>query len=122
MKLSPRIAAAVVAGFVALSFPLAGSAQGRNRAERTRIVPPQVLARLDLRADQPTRLRAAQEAFRAELQMRRDLPSRQERRQAMMKAAQEYRSVLNATLAPAQQKQLEALMEQSREYRGLGQL
>ena len=122
MQTSHRIAAALVAGFLAFSIPLAALAQGRNRAGRVRVVPPHVMSKLNLTADQQNRLRAAGEAFRAEMQMSRELPSRQERRQVVRKAADEYRSVLNATLNPSQQKQLQSLMEQSREYRGLGQM
>ncbi len=120
-----RAATALFAACLTLSVAVAGHAQqqqqqGRGRGRGAQVtLPASWAARLKLNADQSAKVKAADDAYRQTLMGAQTLQG-QDRRAAMMKAGEDYRTAIAGTLTDDQKKQLEAMRAEAMEYRGLG--
>jgi Spy/CpxP family protein refolding chaperone len=79
-----------------------------------------MLQRLNLTADQQTKLKSAGDAYRADVEKARGMTDPQQRRQAMRQARQSYETALNAALTADQQAQLKSMRDEARQYRAFG--
>jgi Spy/CpxP family protein refolding chaperone len=123
MRSFQRAAALLLAGGITLSLSLSAQAQRGQRGlqgERGGAASATLLQRLNLAADQQTKVKAAADTFRADIEKARAMTDPQARRQAMRQARQNYETALNAVLTPDQQRQLQSLREEARQYRAFG--
>lgn len=123
MRIAQRVAAVCLAGALSVSLAVAASAaRAQNRQNRApaAAIPQIWINRLNLTADQQSRVQAASDAYRADMEKSRSLISADEKRTAARQARQTYQRALVAVLTPAQQDQLKAMRAQAREYHDLG--
>jgi Spy/CpxP family protein refolding chaperone len=86
-----------------------------NRGNRMQAL----MAKLNLTAEQKTKLKAAQDANRAEVQKIRQAPgTREEKRPQMREARKAFMQKVNSILTAEQQKQLKEEMAKARAARG----
>ena len=97
------------------------NAPGGRRGGRggRQMLSPAIIERLGLSADQKTKEAKARADLRAAMEGTQGL-AREDRRLAMQKAGEDYRTALNGILTPQQKTKLMALMAEARELRGLG--
>jgi Spy/CpxP family protein refolding chaperone len=122
MQKPQRIVATVLAGALALSLSVAAFAQQGGRRGGFNGVPQAFLTKLNLNADQQTKMKAAGDALKADMEKVNALTTPDEKKQARMKAIADYKATVDSTLTPDQQKQLQGMMEEAKEYQGLGGL
>lgn len=117
MKFSSRLSAALLAGALSLSLSAAFAQQGGRGGAG---VPPALLNRLNLTADQKSKVDAATAALRADMEKAQALTDAKEKRMASRKAQETYQASIKAALTEDQQKQLQGMMAEAREYSDLG--
>lgn len=122
MRISQRIAAAILTAALSLSLSGAVMAQkgGRGGAGRNNVVIPRLWEnKLNLNADQKTKLEAAALAYDKEAEAAAALTTPKEKRQANRRAKDTYTAAVNSALNPEQQKQLSALRTEASEFAGM---
>src|SRR5690349_9277878 len=120
MRLTQRVAALLLAGGMVFGLAVAASAQRANRGQRGGAMSTALLQRLNLTADQQTKLKTAGDTYRADLEKARALTDTQARRGAMRTARQNFQTAMDGILTADQKSQLQKLRDEAREYQGLG--
>lgn len=123
MSLTTRLAGLIGAAVLVLGLCMPASAQGQRGRRGAQTIAPAILARLNLTSEQQTKIRAAEDAFRARIQELANATP-QERRQGQQEARRTYLSAVQAALTDEQKKKLDELQAQVQEYQrmGLGQM
>lgn len=120
---TPRIAALLLAGVLTLGLAAGASAQaqGQRRGGQQQIVLPALwLTRLSPNADQQAKLKAAEDAYKAEAEKIMALATPQEKRAATMAARKTYEDAVKAALNEEQNKKLDVLRADAREFQAMG--
>lgn len=121
MRVSQKLTASAVAGFLALSLTVPAFAQKGAQRGLQGPLPAIFATRLSLTAEQQAKLKAAADAVRAETEKTASLMGK-ERREAARKARMDYEAAVAAVLTAEQQKQLQTLWEEAAQFSGVGAL
>jgi Spy/CpxP family protein refolding chaperone len=120
MRLTQRLWAVAVAGALTLTLSSDALAQKGKKAGPRGAVPQVFLNKLQLTAEQKTKIDAATAEFDKASEAAKALTTPKEKRQATKRARDTYEGAVHSALTPDQQKSLLAMQQEAAQYAGMG--